>query len=989
MKYFISIMCISTLLLGQSYIRNLEDLSREFDKEHHTKKENAINKAKEKGWPIKGKNNGKSYELMELAANGRPVYYTTENINSARTISTDNVWPGGDAQFFLTGQGMTVGIWDNGKVRNTHQELSGRVQQMDGATDLGDHATHVGGTMIAAGVINNAHGMAPEAQLHAYDWSNDDSEMSAAAANGLGISNHSYGSYLGWRWDYFDDDRWAWFGDLDIDSTEDYKFGFYSDAARNWDIIAYNAPNYLIVHSAGNERNDSAAPGTEHWVYSPADGDWILSTDPRDPDGPWDCLGHTKTAKNVFTVGAVEDIVGGYEYSSQVQLTSFSSGGPLDDGRIKPDIVANGAGLYSCLEQSDSDYGTYWGTSMAAPSAAGSLTLVRQQYETVMDTSIRAATLKGLAIHTADEAGAHAGPDYKFGWGLMNTEKAVNVISTLGDGHDIIEDELPYLDSLEYEFTSLGADPFRATLSWSDPPGTPVAASLDPGDIMLVHDLDLRVVDPNGQVHFPFKLNKYDPTQAAFTGDNIVDNVEQVFIDLTTSGTYTVRVKHKGIMQTNQLFGLIISYGTSIPEMVHVSPSGNDGTGDGSAENPYVSIQAALDFAGMGDTILVAPGTYIENVELENQSHVIASYYLLDGDSSHIENTVIDGGGQGQVISMNLAGPNTKLIGFTITNGYTTTGGAGLYCVNSFPTISNCIFKENNAGISNPSINGGSISANYSEITMEHVFLYTNYAAGQGGGVYAEQSRIDASNVLVINNFVYAKGGAFAFYESTGTLDHITIANNYAEIEGGALFLQESEVTITNSIIWGNHPQQIVFSEFGDQSIVNIHNSILDGYVTGVETYNNGTVNFGLFDVFDTDPLFCEPDSGNYYIAENSPCVGLGDDGNTIGFYGVGCGEIVAIDEELNTPETFKLFAPYPNPFNPTTTIRFSVASTQSSQIYIYDITGRLVATIIDEHMNPGEHEINWHADNLSSGMYFVRLQSGDLVQTQKLILLK
>ena len=989
MKQIIILLITISLLFGQSFVRDLKEIANVFEKEYKNKKEAAVLKAVEKNWPIKGKNNGSSYELMELAPNGMPIYYTTENINSARTISTDLVWPGGEAQMFLTGQGMTVGIWDNGKVRNTHQELVGRVQQMDGATELGDHATHVGGTMIAAGVINTAHGMAHEAQLHAYEWGNDDSEMATAAANGLGMSNHSYTWYLGWRWNYFDDDRWAWFGDLEVDSTEDYKFGFYNEAARDWDIIAHNAPYYLIVHSAGNERNDSASPGTEHWVYSPADGDWILSTDAREPDGPWDCLGHTKTAKNVFTVGAVEDIAGGYEYPSQVQLTSFSSGGPLDDGRIKPDIVANGSGLHSCLEQSDTDYGTYSGTSMAAPSTAGSLTLVRQHYETVMDTTIRAATLKGLAIHTADEAGAHEGPDYKFGWGLMNTKKAVKLISEVGDGHVIIENELPYLDSLEYEFTSLGADPFRTTLSWSDPPGTPVAASLDPGDIMLVHDLDLRVIDPNGQVHFPYKLNKYDPTQAAFTGDNIVDNVEQVFIDLTTPGTYTVRVKHKGILQSDQPFGLIVSYGTSIPEIVHVTPDGNDATGDGSTDNPFESIQAALDFSGMGDTILVAPGEYIENIEINNQNCVIASYFLLAGDSSYIENTVIDGGGQGQVISMNMAEPNTKLIGFTITNGYTTDSGAGLYCVDSYPTIAFCVFKDNNAGISNPLTHGGSISANYSEITLENVWIYDNYAAGQGGAVYAAHSTINATHVLAVDNVSNVKGGAFSFYKSSGTIDHVTIANDSAQIEGGALFMHESEVSFTNSIVWGSSPQQIAFSEYGGRSFVNINFSILDEFVTGVETNNNGTVNFGLFDVFDDDPLFCAVDSGDYQLAENSPCVGFGNDGTTIGFYGIGCGEIVAIDDELNTPRTFELHVPYPNPFNATTTIRFTVEDKHSLLLRVYDITGRLVATLIDEHINPGEHEINWHAENVSSGLYFVQLQSGNNVQTQKLILLK
>jgi len=989
MDRIITLIIFISILTGQSFVRDLDELAVEFAKEYKTGKTAAINKATLKGWPINGKRDGSSYELMEISSNGMPVYYTTENINSARTISTDNVWPGGDGQYFLSGQGMTVGVWDNGKVRNTHQELFGRVQQIDGATNLGDHATHVSGTLIASGANNNARGMAYEAQLHAYDWSNDNSEMASAAANGLGISNHSYGWYLGWVWDYFNDNRWAWFGDLEVDSTEDYKFGFYSIAARDWDIIAYNAPNYLIVHSAGNERNDGVSPGTEHWVFSSTENDWVLSTDFRNNDGPWDCLGHSKTAKNILTVGSVEDISGGYNYPNQVQLSSFSSGGPVDDGRIKPDIVANGAGLYSCLDQNDSDYGSYWGTSMSSPSAAGSLILVRQHYETVVDTSIRAATLKGLAIHTADEAGANEGPDYKFGWGLLNTEKAVNLISTIGDGHEIIEAELPYLDSLEFEFTSLGADPFRATLCWSDPPGNPVSASLDPSDIMLIHDLDLRVIDPNGQVHFTYVLNKYNPTQAASTGDNIVDNVEQVFIDITSPGTYIVQVKHKGILQENQLFGLIVTYGMSVPEIVHVTPTGNDNTGDGSSNNPFNSIQAALDFAGMGDTILVAPGTYLENIEIDNQNNMISSYYIIDSDSSHIENTIIDGGGQGRVISINQAGPNTKLIGFTIQNGYTSTFGGGLYCVDSYPTITHCVFKDNTAGISNPSVHGGSIAVDHSEIKLDHVIIRSNYTSGRGGGIYFAHSIVNGSNLLLENNFANDRGGALSFYRSTGNFDYITITDDSAQVEGGALYLRESEISFTNSIIWSNRPQQIAFAELGFPSIVNIHNSILDEYITGVETHDNGTVNFGLFDVFDNDPLFCNLDSSNYYLAENSPCIGLGQNGTTAGAFGIGCSEIVAIDDKLLTPENFKLYLPYPNPFNPTTTIRFSVETQHTTSLGVYDITGRLIQNLMNGKIATGKHKIKWNAENISSGVYFVQLQNGNNVETQKLILLK
>lgn len=986
-KYFL----MSSLVFAQPFIMDLNQLSKEFEQDYIEQKSAALLKAQIKGWPIEGKRKGYSFEIEGLSSTGMPLYNITENINSARTISTDEVWPGGDASYFLTGLGMTIGIWDNGKVRDTHQELVGRVQQMDGATNLGDHATHVSGTMIAAGVINNAHGMAHQAMLNAYDWSNDESEMASAAANGLGISNHSYGTFLGWNWDYFGDNLWAWFGDLDVDSTEDYRFGYYGNAAYEWDVIAYNASNYLIVGAAGNERNDGVSPGTEHWVFSPTENDWILSTGTRENDGPWDCIGHTKTAKNVLTVGAVEDIPGGYEFPNQVELTNFSSVGPLDDGRIKPDIVANGAGLFSCLEQNDTDYGTYWGTSMAAPSVTGSLTLVRQHYETLMDTTIRAATLKGLVIHTADEAGAYTGPDYKFGWGLMNTRKAVEMITSQGDGYEIIEDILLYGDSLEYTFSSLGADPFKATLSWSDPPGTPVSPSVDPSDIMLVHDLDIRVIDPNGTVYYPYRLNKFDPTQAAFTGDNVVDNVEQVYIELTLPGMYTVRVKHKGVLLNNQPFGLMVTYGTSIPEIVHVSNSGNDETADGSMTNPYASIQAALDFAGLGDTILVSPGTYLENVEIENQNRVIASHYILNGDSSYIDNTIIDGSGLGSVFSMNYVGPNTKLIGFTITNGYTTDGGAGLHCVESFPTIENCIFIDNSAGITNNTIHGGGIGAWQSEITLKDISFISNYAAGKGGAIFAAHSVINGTNIFFYDNLANDRGGAISFNKSTGIFDHITIVEDSAQIEGGALFMQESEITMISSIIWDNSPQQIAFAEMGDPSIININYSILDGYVTDVVTHNNGTVNFGLFDVFDLDPLFCDPDIGNFRLAENSPCIGLGENDTNMGVYGIGCEEMVAINDEELIPGSFKLYAPYPNPFNPTTTIRFNVVNINMNlvRIDIYNITGRLVETLVNGELEPGIHEIHWDASNLSSGIYFVQLVSGQVVKIQKLILLK
>jgi hypothetical protein len=93
--------------------------------------------------------------------------------------------------------------------------------------------------------------------------------------------------------------------------------------------------------------------------------------------------------------------------------------------------------------------------------------------------------------------------------------------------------------------------------------------------------------------------------------------------------------------------------------------------------------------------------------------------------------------------------------------------------------------------------------------------------------------------------------------------------------------------------------------------------------------------------------------------------------------------------EEPQTPSSFVLYQNYPNPFNPTTTIRFSVGTLHAASLMIYDITGRLVETLVNGELVSGEHEITWNAGQLPSGVYFVRLESGKFSQTQKIILMK
>lgn len=194
-------------------------------------------------------------ELMKME-NGKPIYYITHNANGATLIKTSRLYPSGGAGLNLTGSGQVLGEWDGGSVFTSHQELNGRISVMDGSV-VGWHATHVAGTMIATGLIASAKGMSYLATLKSYDWTNDESEMASEAASGLKTSNHSYGTVTGWtNGNYGYGSGWYWFGINVFSEVEDASFGYYDTIARDWDLVAYNAPNYLIVKSAGNDRGE-------------------------------------------------------------------------------------------------------------------------------------------------------------------------------------------------------------------------------------------------------------------------------------------------------------------------------------------------------------------------------------------------------------------------------------------------------------------------------------------------------------------------------------------------------------------------------------------------------------------------------------------------------------------------------------------------------------------------------------------------------------
>jgi hypothetical protein len=546
---------------GKYNQEKLTSMENAFKQKESSEKQEAIQIAKQRGWKIKfTTKDGRMLELQRVV-NNKPIYYTTFNVAAAKSTRVNHLNSGGSLGLNLDGQNMTAYVWDGGIARASHQEYDGaggsnRFSNGDSAS-LNYHAAHVTGTIIASGVVANAKGMAPQAKAIGYDWNSDLAEATSAAANGMLVSNHSYG--------------YAARNQQGQVQLPQYFFGGYIDDSRDWDNLMFNAPNYLMVVAAGNDGSDDTANNNPTGGYG------------------FDKLTGHSTSKNNLVVAAANDAnIDSNGNLTSVTIANFSSEGPTDDFRIKPDIAGNGVSVYSTYDSSNTAYNSISGTSMASPNVTGSLVLLQQHHNNLNSSYMKAATLKGLALHTADDAGV-SGPDAVFGWGLLNTKAAAEAITSNGNESKI--EELTLTSGQTYSITvdSDGINPLLASISWTDRAGTANTGTVNSTTPVLVNDLDIRVTK-GGTSYLPYKLT--GATTSA-KQDNNLDPYERVDLD-NASGTYTISVTNKGsLVGGSQNYTLIVTGLTGTPVVCNATiPSGLtiDGFGSSTATASWATV---------------------------------------------------------------------------------------------------------------------------------------------------------------------------------------------------------------------------------------------------------------------------------------------------------------------------------------------------------------------------------------------------------------
>jgi uncharacterized membrane protein/subtilisin family serine protease len=427
-----------------------------------------------------------------------------------------SLWSYNSSQFegIATGKGVIVCVQDTG-VDGSHQDLSSKKvayrSYMGGAawTDQIAHGTHVAGTVLGTGEGQSGKyaGMAPGARLIG---------IQGISLSGIATESAN-GESIRWAYDNGADIVTNSWGESSLHGTYGSMAIAYDRAVRDCNSSYPGNQSIIIIFAAGNE----AFQG----IREPA------------------------TAKNVITIGAT----GNNRPLAPDQIAGFSSNGPTNDGRRKPDVMTPGAQVTSCQAATGNQYSTHDGTSMAAPGAAGAAALIVQYYRDNYEASPSPALMKALLANGAEAmSSTYAYPGMGQGFGRINVARTL-----LGNlTYQVLSEDqkvpLRTDEQMMYNATVLSQDsPLKVMLAWTDPPGSAAAAR------ELVNDLDLEVTSPSGLTYHGNNFTNGE-SRAGGNPDDL-NNLEGFLVKKPEPGTWTIKVTGKNVPSGPQDYAIVFS----------------------------------------------------------------------------------------------------------------------------------------------------------------------------------------------------------------------------------------------------------------------------------------------------------------------------------------------------------------------------------------------------------------------------------------------